>query len=144
MSTLNEQLYIDTVVVKGTKRIFSVKIDQEATPEEKQQGVDWTALDLSLINVRFRVLGSAEGNGIILIEKIITQSSDEDTIGTIADPASGEFTFTITVDDTEKLGLGSFPIIIELLDVQTGEVIHTLTEGGIANAEFNKITVVRV
>lgn len=144
MSTLNEQLYIDAVVVKGTKRIFSVKIDQEATPEEKQQGVDWTALDLSLINVRFRVLGSAEGNGIILIEKIITQSSDEDTIGTIADPTSGEFTFTITVDDTEKLGLGSFPIIIELLDVQTGEVIHTLTEGGIANAEFNKITVVRV
>lgn len=146
MSTLNEQLYIDAVVVYGTKRTFSVKINQtidlENPPDDQTE--EWDDLDLSDYNIRFRVLGSAEGNGVVLIEKVITQVSDEDNIGIIKAPDTGEFTFVITAEETELLGMGSRPITLELLDVQSGEVIHVLTEGGVANAEFNKITIVRV
>ena len=146
MSTLDEQLYIDAVVVYGTKRIFSVKINQTIDPENPPEDptAKWDTLDLSDYNVRFRVLGSAEGNGVILIEKVITQTSDDDEVGIIEEPTTGEFTFVITAEETEILGIGSRPITLELLDVQSGEVMHVLTEGGVANAEFNKITVVRV
>lgn len=146
MSTLNEQLYIDAVVVYGTKRIFSVKINQAIDPENPPEDptAEWDTLDLSDYNIRFRVLGSAEGDGVILVEKLITQVSDEDEVGIIEEPTTGEFTFVITAEETELLGIGSRPITLELLDVQSGEVMHVLTEGGVANAEFNKITVVRV
>ena len=70
--------------------------------------------------------------------------SDEDEVGIIEEPTTGEFTFAITAEETRLLGIGSRPITLELLDVQSGEVMHVLTEGGVANAEFNKITVVRV
>jgi hypothetical protein len=90
-----------------------------------------------------RVLGSAEGDGAILLEKIITQDTDESEVGTIEEPLSGEFTFTITAEDTNLLGLGSKAITLQLLDKDSLELIYTLTEGGVAQSEFNKITVVR-
>ena len=139
MSTLDKQLYIDAIVVKGIGRTFSVGITQP-TDDIK---VDST-FDLSNYSVIFRVLGSAEGNGKVLLEKIITQTSDEDTTGIIAEPESGEFTIAITAEDTNTLGLGAFPITILVADAETNEIIFPLTEGGTAQGEFNRIQVVRV
>lgn len=144
MSTLNEQLYIDGVVVYGTSRRFLVSIQQPTEETQASSNPVFESMDLSPYNIRFRILGSARGNGTVLVEKIISQISDEDTEGIIEEPSSGQFTFVVTAEDTKTLNLGSFPIIIELLDVNTNEPVYTLTEGGIAQGEFNKISIVRV
>ncbi|MBP5596336.1 MAG: hypothetical protein J6Y02_13195 [Pseudobutyrivibrio sp.] len=133
MSTLDNQLYIDAVVVKGVGRTFSVKVEQG--------DADFLFNDYSIV---LDILGSAEGNGLILIRKTITSDTPESTIGTINLNNPGEFTFTITADDTNFLGLGSFPINLRIVDIDTEETVYNLTEGGIAQGEFDKITIVRV
>lgn len=133
MSTLDNQLYIDAVVVKGVGRTFSVKVEQG--------DADFLFNDYSIV---LDILGSAEGNGLILIRKTITSETPESTIGTINLSNPGEFTFTITADDTNFLGLGSFPINLRIVDIDTEETVYNLTEGGIAQGEFDKITIVRV
>ena len=143
MSTLNEQLYIDGVVVIGKTRTFSVQINQVTEETQNLSNPEFEPMDLSPYNIRFRLLGSAEGNGIILLEKIITQTTNRNTVGIIEEPTSGEFTFVITDDESLTLGLGNFPMTLELIDTDTEEPIYTLTEGGIAQGEFNKIQVVR-
>ena len=143
MSTLNEQLYIDGVVVIGKTRTFSVQINQVTEETQNLSNPEFEPMDLSPYNIRFRLLGSAEGNGIILLEKIITQTTNRNTVGIIEEPTSGEFTFVITDDESLTLGLGNFPITLELIDADTEEPTYTLTEGGIAQGEFNKIQVVR-
>lgn len=143
MSTLNEQLYIDGVVVIGKTRTFSVQINQVTEETQNLSNPEFEPMDLSPYNIRFRLLGSAEGNGIILLEKIITQTTNRNTIGIIEEPTSGEFTFVITNEESLDLGLGNFSITLELMDADTEELIYTLTEGGIAQGEFNKIQIVR-
>ena len=143
MSTLNNQLYIDGVVVKGIGRTFSVSIKQPTEETATLTKPEWEPLDLSSYTIQFDILGSADGNGIVLVRKTINQISDETTEGLIREPATGEFTFVITADDTNTLGLGSYPIVIKLLDSSSGTLIHTLTEGGTKQGEFSKITVVR-
>lgn len=143
MSTLNEQLYIDGVVVIGKTRTFSVQINQVTEETQNLSNPEFEPMDLSSYNIRFRLLGSAEGNGIILLEKIITQTTDKNAVGIIEEPTSGEFTFVITNDESLTLGLGNFPMTLELIDADTDEPIYTLTEGGIAQGEFNKIQIVR-
>ena len=143
MSTLNEQLYIDGVVVIGKTRTFSVQINQVTEETQNLSNPEFEPMDLSPYNIRFRLLGSAEGNGIILLEKIITQTTNRNTVGIIEEPTSGEFTFVITDDESLTLGLGNFPMTLELIDTDTEEPIYTLTEGGIAQGEFNKIQIVR-
>lgn len=144
MSTLNEQLYMDAVVVYGTGRIFSVSIKQPTEETANLTNPTFEALDLSPYKIKFTALGSATGDGTVLLEKVITQTTDESTIGEIKNPENGEFTFVITPDDTVTLGLGDHPIMLQLLDITTDNVIHTLTEGGINQSEFNKIQIVRV
>ena len=100
-------------------------------------------MNLTGYKVRFRVLGSARGNGTILLEKIITADTSGLITGTIAEPESGEFTFTVTAADTNMLGLGEFPICLQILD-EDDNVIFTLTEGGNNQGEFNKLSIVRV
>lgn len=143
MSTLNEQLYIDGVVVIGKTRTFSVQINQVTEETQNLSNPEFEPMNLSPYNIRFRLLGSAEGNGIILLEKIITQTTDRNAVGIVEEPTSGEFTFVITDDESLTLGLGNFPMTLELIDIDTEEPIYTLTEGGIAQGEFNKIQIVR-
>ncbi len=139
MGTRDEQLFIDAIIVKGVKRVFSVniKVPSENNPSTEQN------MDLSDYNVLFRVLGSAEGNGIVLIEKIITSDTNPETIGCIDEPESGNFTFVITAEESNLLGLGAFPIMIALIDPDTQEILGPLTEGGTYQGEFNKIRIVR-
>lgn len=149
MSTLDNQLYIDAVVVYGIGRTLTVQIDhlreqgEESTEHQDVENEEFDYFDLTPYAVRFRVLGSADGAGQILIEKVITQETDEKTVGQITDPDSGQFSFTITADDTRFLGIGARPISIELVDPDTLENIYTLTEGGIAQGEFSRLLVVR-
>ena len=103
MSTLNEQLYIDGVVVIGKTRTFSVQINQVTKETQNLSNPEFEPMDLSPYNIRFRLLGSAEGNGIILLEKIITQTTDRNTVGIIEEPTNGEFTFVITNDESLTL-----------------------------------------
>lgn len=143
MSTLNNQLYIDAVVVYGTGRTMSVGIDVPTGETQNLEIPTFEPMDLSPYNIRFRILGSAEGDGVILLEKNITQSSDKELVGIIEEPTSGEFTFVVTAEETIKLGIGRYPICLQLLDRKTNELVYTLTEGGIAQGEFNKIQIVR-
>lgn len=144
MSTLNNQLYIDAVVVYGIGRIFSCSLRQPTEETQNSRNVVTEPLDLTNSIVRFRVLGSAEGEGYIILEKVITRESDPNLVGVIDDPTTGDFTFAITPADTYLLGRGSRPISIEILDKETEELIVNLTEGGTNQGEFNKITVVNV
>lgn len=137
MSTTNG-LYIDAVVVKGTSRTFTVSIETL-----NEDGITFSPLDLDPYSVRFTVLGSATADGTVLLQKVITQNTEESEEGTITAPESGEFSFTINSDDTNQLGLGNFPIMLELLNAETLEVEFVLTEGG-HQAEFNRIQVVQV
>lgn len=137
MSTTNG-LYIDAVVVKGTSRTFTVSIETL-----NEDGITFSPLDLDPYSVRFTVLGSATADGTVLLQKVITQNTEESKEGAITVPESGEFSFTINSDDTNTLGLGNFPIMLELLNAETLEVEFVLTEGG-HQAEFNRIQVVQV
>lgn len=144
MSTLDKQLYIDAVVVLGIGRNFTISINTRIDDYEQLTiGNNFAPMNLTGYKIRFRVLGSARGNGTILLEKIITEDSNFETIGIIEEPESGEFLLVISSDDTNSLGLGEFPICLQILD-ENDNVIYTLTEGGIAQGEFNKITIVRV
>lgn len=137
MSTTNG-LYIDAVVVKGTSRTFTVSIETLS-----EDGITFSPLDLDPYSVRFTVLGSATADGTVLLQKVITQNTEESEEGAITVPESGQFSFTVNSDDTDKLGLGNFPIMLELLNAETLEVEFVLTEGG-HQAEFNKLSIVQV
>lgn len=137
MTTL-DGLFIDAVVVKGSTKSFTVSINQR---NEADTGFE--PLDLSNYLVRFSILGAPTADSKVLIEHLITTNSDIDTGGIINNPTNGEFTFTVTADDTNTVGLGKFPIKIELLDPESEEVEILLTEGGFGG-EFNAIQIVQV
>lgn len=148
MSTNDRQLYIDAVIVKGIGRILTCSIEQ--LKEEAESNVnpdldsDFEPIDLSPYIIRFRVLGSADGNGVVLLEKNISQETNPTEIGVIkTNENAGEFSIAITAEDTDLLGIGDHPISIEILDEETLETVYTLTEGGIAQGEFNHISIVR-
>lgn len=133
-------MFIDAVIIKGapyTTRTVSISVN------ENEDGRTFVPFDLSDYNVHFYVKGSPTLDGKTLIEKVITGNSDAQTIGNVYDPANGQFSFTITKEDTELLGLGRFPITITLHDADTDEYSFTLTEGGL-NGEFNSIQIVQV
>ena len=131
-------MYIDAVIVQGENRTFSSSIkvlDENET--------DFIPMDLDDYSIEFRVMGSPTADGEVLLSKIITQNTDRATIGRITDAANGQFDFSITRDDTISLGLGKHPIQLRLLNAETGELVYTVTEGGL-NGEFNSITIVQV
>ena len=130
--------YIDATCIKGQKNIFSSTI--EITEDN---GVSFVPFDLNAYSVRFRVLGAPTADAKTLIEKIITQNTDIEVIGQIDNPSNGSFTFTITKDDTDILGLGKFPVKLDLLDAASGSEIYSLTLGD-ERSEFNAIRVVQV
>lgn len=131
-------LYIDAVVVKGTKRTFTVTI--KTLNEDNKT---FSPLNLNPYSVRFTVLGSATADGTVLLQKVITQNTEEDTTGLITVPDNGEFSFTVTKEDTQTLGLGKFPMMLELLNAETLEPEIVLTEGAY-QGEFSKLQIVQV
>lgn len=130
--------FIDATIVKGTTKIFTVSIQQR-----KEDDTGFEPLDLTDYAVAFRIMGAATADAKVLVEKIITQGSDEAREGNIFNATGGEFSFTVTAEDTKKVGLGEHPIMIELLDATSLEPDFTLTEGGL-NGEFNSIKIVQV
>lgn len=144
MSTLNNQLFIDAIVVHGVGRVFSASVKQATEETATSTNPVFEPIDLSGRVVRFRILGSASGAGTVLIEKIIGEDTDAEKIGFIEDPSTGEFTFAVTAQETLKLGVGVRPISLEILDAESLERVITLTEGGTHQGEFNKIQIVRV
>ena len=131
-------LYIDAVCIKGETRIFNCTIN---TSEDG--GNTFNPLDLSEYHIKFRVLGSPTSDSKVLLEKIITQNTILEAEGQITVPANGEFVFTINKEDTNELGLGAFPISIQLVGVDDNDLVYTLTEGG-QRGEFNKLRIVQV
>lgn len=130
--------FIDATCIKGQLNVFSSTI--EVTEDG---GQTFNPLNLNNFIVRFRVLGAPTADAKILIEKMITQNSDTDEIGQIDDPNNGSFVFAITKDDTNKLGLGKFPVKLDLLDAGSGSEVYSLTIGD-ERSEFNCIRVVQV
>ena len=57
--------------------------------------------------------------------------------------SQSSFAFTISKEDTDKLGLGKFPIKLELLDGESLEVSDIITEGNL-EGEFNAIQILQV
>nr|DAQ08468.1 MAG TPA: hypothetical protein [Caudoviricetes sp.] len=130
--------FIDATCIKGQLNVFSSTI--EVTEDN---GNTFTPLDLNNFTVRLRVLGAPTADAKVLIEKMITQNSDIETLGQIDNPNNGSFTFTITKDDTNKLGFGKFPVKLDLLDAASGSEVYSLTLGD-EHSEFNAIRVVQV
>lgn len=131
-------LYIDMVVVKGTSRNFTVSIETL-----NEDGVTFDPFDLDPYSVRFTVLGSATADGTVLLQKVITQNTGDSDTGSIYDPTNGQFSITVSSEDTTELGLGRFPIMIELVDPDTLEQQYVLTEGAY-QGEFSKLEIVQV
>lgn len=130
--------FIDATCIKGQLNVFSSTI--EVTEDN---GNTFAPLDLNNFTVRLRVLGAPTADAKVLIEKMITQNSDIETLGQIDNPNNGSFTFAITKDDTNKLGLGKFPVKLDLLDAGSGMEVYSLTLGD-ERSEFNAIRVVQV
>lgn len=130
--------FIDAVIVKGETKPFTASIQVR-----NEQNTSFEPLDLSDYAVRFRVMGATTADAKVLIEKVLTQNTDEELDGIINNPEGGEFTFVVTAEDTKKLGLGEHPIMLELLDAASLEPEFTLTEGGL-RGEFNSIRIVQV
>lgn len=129
--------FMDAVVVKGQTKGFSCTI------QINENSDNFSPLDLSLYSVRLRVLGAPTNDAKILLEKVITGNTDIETVGQIDDPENGSFTFVISADDTNSLGLGAFPLSLALIDADSLEEQYLLTEGGFTG-EFNKLRIVQV
>lgn len=129
--------YIDATCIKGQRNPFTVSI------EINDNASDFSPLDLNNYAIHFQVLGSPTADAKVLIEKIITQNTDIEELGQIDDPNNGGFTFVISKADTNLLGLGKFPIKLDLLDATSLALIYSLTIGD-ENNEFNAIRVVQV
>lgn len=129
--------YIDATCIKGQNNPFtaSIKINDNAE--------DFTPMDLNNYSIRMRILGSPTADAKVLIEKIITQNTNIEEFGQIDDPNNGAFTFVINKEDTNLLGLGKFPIKLDILDATSLAEIYSLTIGDERN-EFNCIRVVQV
>jgi hypothetical protein len=137
MSTL-DGLYIDAVVIKGSGKTFSVSIQQK-----NEENTGFEPFDLSNYAIKFSVLGAPTADSTVLLEHIITTNTDVNTEGIINNPTNGEFYFTVSKEDTDKLGLGKFPIKLELLDGESLEVSDIITEGNL-EGEFNAIQILQV
>lgn len=141
--------FIDAVCIYGETRQFTTSLFVMMEPDDTTEsyvirnGEKFVPLDLSDFGIKFKILGSATADAEVLVEHLITQITDIETEGQITDATNGEFTFTVSADDTRALGLGQHPIMLELVDVDTLEHIDTITEGG-KNGEFNKIFVVQI
>lgn len=132
-------LFIDAVIVKGAgNKKFGCQINQK-----DEIGSNFSPMNLSNYNIRFRVLGSPTADADVLVEHIISTNSNEEVDGSITNPEEGQFTFTINLEDQKKLSLGKHPITIEFLDAQSQEYLFTLTEGN-TRQEFNCIQLVQV
>lgn len=142
-------MYIDATVIKGRTKSFTCSIQETDETVNNdivhptKGGFNWTPMDLSGLNIRFRIMGSPTADAKVLVEHLITELTDLETEGQITDAENGEFTFTITDEDTHKIGLGNHPIMLELVYANSEDVKITLTEGG-RNGEFSKIQVVQV
>lgn len=131
-------MFIDAMVVKGQTKQFLCTI--QCLDETGQKFVP---MDLSPYNIRISVLGSPTADAQVLVQHILNENTNVETEGQITDSENGEFTFVITDEDTQILGLGNFPIMLELLDYDTNELVYTITQGGL-NGEFNKIQIIQV
>ena len=129
--------YIDATCIRGQNNPFTASI------EINNNASNFSPLDLNNYAIRFQVLGSPTADAKVLIEKIITQNTDIEELGQIDDPNNGGFTFVISKADTNLLGLGKFPIKLDLLDATSLALIYSLTIGD-ENNEFNAIRVVQV
>lgn len=135
-------MFIDAVVVKGSGKSFNVSVNVlSATSTESEP--EFVALDLDPYAVQFRILGATTSDAKVLVEHLITQNTEPSEDGQITNPQDGQFTFTVTAEDTNKLGFGKFPIQINMLDAETLQHEFTLTEGG-ENSEFNCVRIVQV
>lgn len=129
--------YIDATCIKGQNNPFTASIEINDNAE------DFTPMDLNNYSIRMRILGSPTADAKVLIEKIITQNTNMEEFGQIDDPNNGAFTFVINKEDTNLLGLGKFPIKLDMLDAASLSEIYSLTIGDERN-EFNCIRVVQV
>lgn len=130
--------FINATVIYGETRVFDVSIQ-----ERNETNTGFVPFDLSDCAIYFRILGSATANAKPLVEKLINQTTDEETIGQITDPVNGQFSFAVSAEDTVKVGRGSHPIQFDIVDIDTLEHRFFLGEGGV-KGEFNKIYVVQV
>ena len=132
-------MYIDCVVVKGEHyKSFSCSIQVT-----ENNGATFTNFDLNNYSVLFQILGAPTADAKVLVEQLITQNTDLTVDGQINNPDNGEFTFTITKEDTDLIGLGHHPIRLALLNAEDLQPEFTLTEGG-QKGEFSKVQVVQV
>lgn len=142
-------MFIDAAIVYGQSKTFStslyVVMDEDDTTSDYivKDGTKFVPLDLTEYSIKFKIMGAATANASVLVEHLITQVSDLEVDGQITNATNGEFSFTVSAEDTIKVGLGKHPIMLELVDVNTLDHQFTLTEGG-QNGEFNKIFVVQV
>lgn len=142
-------MFIDAVCIYGETKQFDVTLNTLMSPDDttteyiEHDGEKFVPLDLSNYAIKFKILGSATADAEVLTEHLITQVTNIEVDGCITNPTNGEFTFTITDEDTKTIGFGKHPIMIELVDIDTYAHIQTITEGG-ANGEFNKIYVIQV
>lgn len=130
-------MYIDAVVISGETKSFSCSI------QAKNEVGRFEYLNLNNYSVLFQVLGSPTADAEVLVEHLITQNTEIGIDGQINDPDNGTFTFTITAEDTKKLGLGNHPIRLVLVDATDLVPEFTLTEGG-QKGEFSTIQIVQV
>ncbi|MCM1324154.1 MAG: hypothetical protein NC218_08325 [Acetobacter sp.] len=129
--------FIDAVVIKGQTKQFTCSIQIR-----DEQNVNFIPFDLSSYSIRFKVMGAPTADATVLVEHIITQATDLETVGQITNAQAGEFTFAITAEDTKALGLGKKPIMIDIIMNDTNELVFSLNEGG-SNGEFNKVYIVQ-
>lgn len=130
-------MYIDAVIVKGETKGFSCSI------QALNEVGSFEPLNLNDYSVQFRIMGAPTADAEVLVEHLITQNTDIETEGQIDDAENGSFTFVVTAEDTDIIGLGNHPIQLRLLDATDLTVEFTLTEGG-QKGEFSKIQVVQV
>lgn len=129
--------YIDATCIKGQKNPFTASIELNDNAEE------FTPMDLNNYSIRLRILGAPTADAKVLIEKIITQNTDIEELGQIDDPNNGCFTFVINQQDTNKLGLGKFPVKLDILDAASLSLVYSLNLGD-ENNEMNAIRIVQV
>lgn len=131
-------MFIDCKAIKGETTVRSCSIQMK-----DPTGQTFIPFDLTGYSIKFKIMGAATANAAVLVEHTITPSTDLDVDGEITNPERGEFSICISKEDTLKLGIGTFPIMIQIVDEQTGELVETITQGG-KNGEFNAVMIIQV
>lgn len=108
-------------VKQGESRGFGFTIQQKVFNPDTEE-YETSPFDLTGLTVEFQVKVAPYFKLPSIIDKIISETSDNTTVGTIYNPSEGQFSVIITEDET-LLNPYDYALIVTVIDQDTKYII---------------------